>query len=68
MNEESRLDGRLPNRMTLADFSRGRRRNETAEQREHRLDRELAAAVYRREQAKAGKGFRFVAPPLRKAA
>lgn len=68
MKAESRLDGRLPNRMTPADFSTAGRRNETADQRDHRLDREVAAAVYRRDQAKAGKGFRFVAPPLRRAA
>jgi hypothetical protein len=31
--------------------------------RDHRLDREVIAAVYRREQAKAGKGYKFVIPP-----
>jgi hypothetical protein len=37
--------------------------------REHELDRMIAAATWRRERAKAGRGFRFELPPsLRKGA
>jgi len=40
-----------------------RRRRETARDREHRYDREIAAATWRREQARAGRGCRFELPP-----
>jgi hypothetical protein len=43
------------------------RRRETRQEREHRLDREVASAVWKYEQAKAGRGYRFVAPRLREA-
>ena len=36
---------------------------ETPAEREHRLDREVIRAVYRREQAQAGKGYVFKIPP-----
>jgi hypothetical protein len=32
-------------------------------EREHELDRMVVAAVYRRERAREGKGFRFQLPP-----
>jgi hypothetical protein len=35
--------------------------------REHRYDREVVSAVWKYEQAKAGRGYRFVAPRLREA-
>jgi hypothetical protein len=38
------------------------RRRETVEQREHRLDREVSAATWRYEQARAGKGYVFKIP------
>jgi hypothetical protein len=34
--------------------------------REHGLDRAIIAAVWRRERAAAGRGYKFVAPPLRR--
>jgi hypothetical protein len=40
-----------------------RKRRETREEREHRHDRELAAAFYCRQRAKAGLGYRFQLPP-----
>lgn len=42
-------------------------RNETLEQREHRYDRELAAAIWHRKRTQQGKGYKFVAPRRRKA-
>ena len=48
-------------------MSRSSHRRETREQREHRYDREVIAAVYRCERAKAGEGYKFLAPK-RKAA
>ena len=39
------------------------RERETAQEREHRYDREIAAATYRRERARNGQGFRFELPP-----
>jgi hypothetical protein len=38
-------------------------KRETRQEREHRYDREIAAATWRREQARAGRGFRFELPP-----
>ena len=38
------------------------RKRETAKQREHRYDREIAAATYRRERAREGRGYRFEIP------
>jgi hypothetical protein len=35
--------------------------------REHELDRMISAATYRAQRAREGKGYRFVAPPLREA-
>jgi hypothetical protein len=37
-------------------------RPETPAEREHRYDREVIRAVYRREQAQAGKGYKFRIP------
>lgn len=42
-------------------YSEVDRRSETREQREHRHDRELAAALHHRDLAKTGRGYRFVA-------
>lgn len=39
------------------------RQNETQAEREHRYDREVIVADYRWRRAKAGKGYRFIAPP-----
>jgi hypothetical protein len=39
------------------------RKRERAEQRAHRHDREIAAATWRREQARAGRAYRFELPP-----
>jgi hypothetical protein len=45
-----------------------RRRFVRYDEREHQLDRMIIAAVWKREQAKAGKGHKFELPPsLRKA-
>jgi hypothetical protein len=63
MNEESRPARRLPSRNSVGpevSTHYGRR------DREHELDRMVVAAVWRWEQAKAGRGYRFEAP--RKAA
>jgi hypothetical protein len=38
------------------------KRDKRAERREHELDRMVAAATWRRERAKAGKGYTFRAP------
>jgi hypothetical protein len=38
------------------------RKRETAREREHRYDREVIAAVYRRERAAAGRGYAFKIP------
>jgi hypothetical protein len=38
------------------------RRRETAREREHRYDREVIAAVWRRQQAAAGRGYKFKTP------
>jgi hypothetical protein len=38
------------------------KRPEAPAEREHFLDRAIIAAVYRREQAKAGRGYKFKAP------
>jgi hypothetical protein len=65
MNEESRLAGRLPTRNSVGrevSTHYGRR------DREHELDRMVVAAVWRRDQAKAGHGFKFEAPKQRAAA
>lgn len=40
----------------------GGRRRETLEEREHRFDREAAAATYRRRRAAADKGYKFRVP------
>ena len=41
-----------------------RRRRETAREREHRYDREVASATYKAERAREGKGYRFYIPEL----
>ena len=38
------------------------RRRETRQEREHRYERELAAALHRRARAKAGSGYKFTIP------
>jgi hypothetical protein len=38
------------------------RRRETAREREHRYDREIASATYKAERAREGKGYRFCVP------
>jgi hypothetical protein len=64
MNEESRPARRLPNNLTGFEPS-----SESGSNREHELDRMIAAAVYRRERAQANQGLRFDLPPsLRKKA
>jgi hypothetical protein len=73
MNEESRPARRLPNDHPASESSRsGRqirssaRRRETTESREHQLDRMVVAAVWRRQQARAGRGYKFKAPRLQR--
>jgi hypothetical protein len=39
-----------------------KRRPETPAEREHRYDREVIRAVYRREKAQAGRGYKFRPP------
>jgi hypothetical protein len=38
------------------------RKRETAREREHRYDREIASATYKAERAREGKGYRFCIP------
>jgi hypothetical protein len=65
MNEESRPAKAAPQRNSVGrqvSTHYGRR------QREHALDRMVAAATWRRERAKAGHGYKFVAPTRKPAA
>jgi hypothetical protein len=49
-------------RQPLQSRGFGVKRPEAPAEREHFLDRAIIAAVYRREQAKAGRGYKFKAP------
>jgi hypothetical protein len=46
-----------------AKVSSGHNETTVEEAREHRLDRMVSAATYRRERARVGRGFRFELPP-----
>ena len=60
MNEESRPARRLPNvNITTADCNKRVGGRETREEREHRHDRELVAAYYRRRRAALGLGYKW---------
>lgn len=69
MNGESRPARRLPElNITTDDCNKHGGGRETREEREHRHDRELAAAYRRRRRAALGLGYKFEAPRRKAAA